>query len=83
MPKVKSMMSAKEKQEEAVSKTKTQIKEEIGRILGKYDMTKSEFAKEAGIAESTFYRRWRNFGELTVEEIEKIRYRFKEFNLAR
>jgi predicted transcriptional regulator len=76
------MQSAEEKRQEAISKKNQDFKAEIGRLLGKYDMTKEEFANEVGISASTFYRRLRKPDEVTVGELTQIRFRFGEFNFA-
>ena len=82
MPAVNYLKSKEQKQAEAMKKNTVKLKEEIGRLCFKYDLTKSEFAKETGINESTFYRRIRCPEELTVGEMYQIKFRFGEFNFA-
>jgi DNA-binding transcriptional regulator YiaG len=82
MPKVKFMQSKSEKRRTAATEKALKIKGEIGRLLGKYDLSKEEFAEAIGMSASTLYRRWRKPEELTVGELTLIRLRFKEFDFA-
>jgi len=76
------LKSAEEKQAAEISKNSNNLRAEIGRVCGKYNLTDGEFAHETGMTVSTLCRRLKRPEDITYGELCRIKARFAEFTLS-